>query len=324
MIIATANEVGGMPTKNFSMGSFDKVENILAEKLHDIITERNGKFGLPCSPNCAIRCSNVYYDKNGNRVTKMEYETIILNGSNLTIDNYDDIARLNYLENDLGLDTIETGGALGVAMEGGLIEWGDTEGAIKILKEIYTQGENGLLIGNGVVATGKKLNVKRIPQSKGQGFPAYDPRIFKGLSITYMTSSMGGDHTSGACIPGRRGIYKDKDYGNLEDNVGKIDLSRELQWVTAAIDSMGCCYFIHSNTILDFLAKLLNAKNGWNLTEKDLLEFGQNITKLEREYNLKAGINPINKLPGFMYTEKLPPKNVVYDLPHEDVEKIWD
>jgi len=324
MIIATANEVGGMPTKNFSIGSFDKIKNLLAENLHDIITSRKGKVGLPCCPKCAIRCSNVYVDKDGKRITKLEYETIVLNGPNLLIGEYDDIARLNWLENDLGLDTIETGGALGVAMEGGLLKFGDADAAIKILKEIYTQGEKGLLIGNGVVSTGEKLNVKRVPASKGQCFPAYDPRIFKGLSITYMTSSMGGDHTSGAAIPGRRGIYDDKDYGTLENNVGKIDLSRELQWVIATIDSMGCCYFIYSNNILDFFAKLLNVKNGWDLTAEYLLELGKKIIKIERDFNLKAGIPAVNKLPDFFYKEKLPPMNVVYDLPHKDVEKIWD
>ncbi len=324
MIIATANQVGGLPTKNFSRGSFDKIENLLAENLHDIIISRDGKTGLPCCPNCAIRCSNVYNDENGKRLTKIEYETIVLNGSNLLIDNYDDIAMINWLENDLGLDTIETGGALAVAMEGGLLQFGDTAAIIKILKEIYIKGEYGLLIGNGAVFVGENLKVKRVPASKGQGFPAYDPRIFKGLAVTYMTSSMGGDHTSGAAIPGRGGIYKDKDYGNLGDNIGKIDLSRELQWVTATIDSMGCCYFIYSNTILDYFAKLLNIKNGWNVTEDELLELGKKITKTERDFNIKAGIPPVNKLPSFFYIEKLPPNNVVFDLPHDEVEKIWE
>ena len=324
MIISTANEVGGMPTKNYSMGSFDKVENIKAEKLHEIIVERKGKYGLPCSPGCVIKCSNVYKDKNGNRLTKAEYETIVMNGPNLMIDNYDDIVEINRLENDLGLDTIETGAALGVAMEGGMLSWGDAENAKKILNEIPKKGKDGLLIASGAVAVGKQLEVIRIPASKGQAFPAYDPRIFRGLSITYMTSSMGADHTSGAAIPGRRGIYEDKDYGTLDDNIGKVDLSRELQWVIAFIDSTGCCYFIYSGQILDFYAKLLNAKNGWNVTENELLEIGKKITETERQFNLEAGIKPVSRLPEFFYEEKLPPTNKVYDLLHDEVEKIWD
>ncbi|NHI93930.1 MAG: aldehyde ferredoxin oxidoreductase [Candidatus Lokiarchaeota archaeon] len=324
LIISTANDVGGMPTKNFSIGSFEKVNNIRAEKLHDIIIKRKGKYGLPCSPGCVIKCSNVYKDKKGNRLTKVEYETIVMNGPNLMIDNYDDIVELNWLENDLGLDTIETGAALGVAMEGGLLQWGDAEAAKKILNEIPSKAKNGLLIGNGAVAVGKQLEVVRIPASKGQAFPAYDPRIFKGLSITYMTSSMGADHTSGAAIPGRGGIYKNKDYGTLEDNVGKVDLSRELQWLIAFIDSTGCCYFIYSGEILNFYSKLLNIKNGWNITWEDLLEIGKKITRIEREFNLKAGIEPINKLPEFFYREKLPPTRRFYDLNHSEIEKIWD
>ncbi|MHA1894300.1 MAG: aldehyde ferredoxin oxidoreductase C-terminal domain-containing protein [Candidatus Helarchaeota archaeon] len=323
MIIATANDVGGMPTKNFRMGQFDKVENILAEKLHEIIVERKGKYGLPCSPGCVIKCSNVYKGKDGKRLSKIEYETIVLNGSNLLIDNYDDIAEINWLENDIGIDSIEIGGAFGVAMEGGLLQFGDAEGVKKILREIYSKGRNGLLIANGSVEVGKKLEVIRVPACKGQGFPAYDPRIFRGLSVTYMTSSMGADHTSGAAIPGRRGIYDDKDYGTLEDNVGKVDLSRELQWVIAYIDSTGCCYFIYSSKILDFYAKLLNAKNGWDYTENDLLNLGKKITKMERDFNKKAGIEPVTRLPEFFYNEPLPPTNKVYDLPHEKVQEIW-
>ena len=258
------NTIGALPTKNYSMGSFDKVNEITHHKLHELLTSRGGKYSIPCSPFCVIKCSNLFIDENGNEVTKLEYETIAMDGANLTIGNLDAIAKINYLCNDLGLDTIEMGDSFGVAMEGGLISWGDAEKVIEILKELYKMPKEeeeswSRIICNGCVETGKKLNVKRIPAVKGQGMPAYDPRVFKAMGVTFSTSPMGADHTAGPAIAGRKGMDRDKDYGPLHDSKYKLEVSHDLQLMSLLCDCMGCCFFIGPS--IDTMEIFTNALN---------------------------------------------------------------
>jgi aldehyde:ferredoxin oxidoreductase len=112
--------LGGLPTRNFSEGRFDGAEALSGEALRDLILERRG-VGTPteaCMAGCVIQCSNVMPDADGGlAVAPMEFETLGLCGSNLGLYSLDAIARINRLCNDLGLDTIEIGAALGVMME---------------------------------------------------------------------------------------------------------------------------------------------------------------------------------------------------------------
>ncbi|GAG81029.1 unnamed protein product, partial [marine sediment metagenome] len=204
---------GGLPTKNFRMGSYDKAIDISGERLHELVTARGGRKRVPCSPTCVIKCSNIYVDENGDHLTSsLEYETIFANGSNLLINDLDDIAQIDHLCDDAGIDTIEFGVTMGVAMDIGKVPWGDAESVFQIIREISQGSETGKLYGNGVCYLGKHFNVERIPHVKGQGISGYDPRVFKAMGITYVTSPMGADHTSGAAIPGRV-ASQTKDYG---------------------------------------------------------------------------------------------------------------
>ncbi|MFW9824343.1 MAG: aldehyde ferredoxin oxidoreductase N-terminal domain-containing protein, partial [Candidatus Thorarchaeota archaeon] len=194
---------GGLPTKNFRMGSYDDAVNISGEKLHELVITRGGKKRVPCSPTCVIKCSNIFVNENGEHITSsLEYETIFANGSNLLINNLDDIAQIDHLCDDGGIDTIEFGVTMGLAMDIGQVPWGDAKRVFDILREIKNGSDVGKLYGNGVFHLGKKFNVKRIPHVKGQGISGYDPRVFKAMSITYATTPMGADHTAGAAIPG--------------------------------------------------------------------------------------------------------------------------
>ena len=112
----------------------------------------------------------------------------------------DDVARINRICNDYGLDTIETGGVLGVMAEAGLLEFGDAEGFIEAIKEVPDDTWIGRMIGMGTGVTAKLLNVKRAPVVKNQCMSAYDPRGVKGTGVTYATSPMGADHTAGLTV----------------------------------------------------------------------------------------------------------------------------
>ncbi|MFH2115903.1 MAG: aldehyde ferredoxin oxidoreductase C-terminal domain-containing protein, partial [Spirochaetota bacterium] len=197
-ILALANSSGLLPTRNFSAGSFEKADDIAGERVREEILSRGGKSGQACVAGCVIKCSNIFPDKNGKKlVASIQYENISLLGSNCGIGSLDDIAEMNDLCNQVGVDAIETGAAIGVAMEAGIIKFGDAEGAKDLIRQIGQGSYLGRILGNGAQITGRLLGVRRVPVIKGQAIPGYDPRGVKGNGVTYITSPMGADHTAG-------------------------------------------------------------------------------------------------------------------------------
>ena len=325
-LIAVSNEIGGLPTKNFRFGCFDRVAEINGERMYNNIISRHGNPTESCLPGCVIRCSNVYVDQEGNYITSgLEYETIALNGSNLLIDDLDKIAQIDRTYDDIGLDSIEMGNAMAVAMEAGLLEWGDADGVLALLQEIREGTIKGKLIASGSTTAGKILGVTRVPQCKGQGFAAYDPRVFKALGVTYATSPMGADHTSGPAIAGRTGWDPQKNYGELSETEGKVELSRELQIMIALCDSFGICYFVGPDRwVMEHVVKALKAKYEWDFSFEKLTQYGKKVLLNEYEFNARAGIVQLNRLPSFFYEEKLPPTNKKLDFKPEQLQKVID
>lgn len=324
-LVRIADEIGGLPTKNFRMGSFDQMDNISGERIYDTIISRGGRPTEACSPGCVIRCSNRYVDKEGKYLTSgFEYETIVLNGSNLLIGDLDTIAQIDRTCDDMGVDTIEMGNAMAVAMEAGLVKWGDGKGVLALLRGIAEGVMESRIVASGASTAAKVLGVTRVPECMGQGFPAYDPRIFKGMGVTYATSPMGADHTSGPAIPGRIGWNTDKpeSYGDLKDSKGKVKLGRELEILVSLCDAFGFCYFVWPD--LDFLAKAINARYGWNFDFDKLIAYGKMILLNEHEFNARAGIPQRNQLPSFFYEEELPPTNQKFDLKPEKLKEVID
>ncbi len=322
-LVRIANEIGGLPTKNFRMGNFDQMENISGETIYNTITSRGGRPTEACSPGCVIRCSNMYVDKDGNYLTSgFEYETIVLNGSNLLIGDLDTVARIDRTCDDMGVDTIEMGNAMAVAMEAGMVEWGDGEGVLELLRGIGEGSMNSKIVASGATTAGKVIGVRRVTQCMGQGFPAYDPRVFKGMGATYATSPMGADHTSGPAIPGRIGwdTANPESYGDLKESKGKIKLGRELEIIVSLCDAFGFCYFVWPD--LDFLAKAINARYGWNFDFDKLISYGKMVLLNEHEFNARAGIPQNASMPSFFYDEELPPTNQKFDLKPEKLKEI--
>ena len=318
---------GGIPTKNFRMGSYDKIDNISGEKLHELVVARGGKKRLACSPTCVIKCSNLVVDEQGNHITSsLEYETMALNGTNLMIDNLDSLAKIDHLCDDLGIDTIEFGGTVGVAMDCGEVDWGDDKRVFGILdNDIRNNTEVGQLYGNGVKNIGETLNAKRIPQVKGQGISAYDSRVFKAMGATYATSPMGADHTAGAAIANRVPSLH-KDYGELTKNENKLDLSFELQIYTAIMDCMGCCYFIGpSYENMEILAKAINAMYDLTLKREDIINIGIDIIRTELKFNEKAGITQeMNDVPKFFREEASNPVELKFTFDLDELKSFWN
>ncbi|HNV35253.1 MAG TPA: aldehyde ferredoxin oxidoreductase C-terminal domain-containing protein, partial [Bacillota bacterium] len=280
-----------------------------------------GRSGTGCVAGCAIRCSNVWPDRTGRKiVASVQYENIALLGSNCGIGDMDRIAEMNDLCNQVGVDAIETGAAIAVAMEAGVIGFGDSEGAKGLIRQIGEGTYLGRILGNGVVVTGRLLGVRRVPAVKGQAIPGYDPRALKGNGVTYVTSPMGADHTAGNAFETLNTI---KPTGREK----QVESSRMLQVRAAMLDSLGLCLFtrppIRKNPKM--LLDMLKGRYGRGYTIGDARRIGEDCLDTEREFNKRAGVDErLRPMPEFMQEEALPPTGAVFDIPMEEMTGVWD
>ena len=314
---------GGLPTRNFSSGHFERVDDISGEALREFILKR-GKPGDPshaCMGGCTIKCSNVFGGEDGKIiVSPLEYETIGLMGSNLGISSLDMIGRLNWEVNDLGLDSIEIGAALGVAAEAGLMVFGDGHRAVELLSEVRVGSDLGRALGDGAARMGDKYHVWQVPVVKGQAMSGYEPRAIKGTGVTYATSPQGADHTCGLTIRAKIDHLDPK---------GQVELSRGAQYNMAGYDTLGACLFAgfgYAATPDGVVKRLLEARYGWDdLPDNILAELGKETIKMEREFNRRAGFTAKDdRLPEWMTKESLPPHDAVFDVPEDELDRIFE
>jgi len=312
-----------LPTHNFSRGTFYDVEKISGETMREFILNR-GKPSDPshaCMAGCTIKCSNVFGGEDGKIiVSPLEYETVGLMGTNLDIDSLDSIGRMNWQVNDLGLDSIEVGGALGVAAEAGLMRWGSEEDGLKLIDEMRKGSELGRILGDGAVAVGKRYNIERVPAVKGQSMSAYEPRSIKGTGVTYATTPQGADHTCGLTIRAQV---------NHLDPTQQKDASLNAQLNMAGYDTIGACIFAgfgYAATPDGVVKRLLRSRYGWEDIPDNILQaLGKETIKLEREFNKCAGFTKEDdRLPEWMTREALPENGSVFDVSENVLDHIFD
>ena len=308
MVADYTNHVGGIPVRNFTGGQAVDTETGPFKLGGDFLREQNlargGEQTHACMPGCIIQCSNVYADADGNEVVSpVEYETIGLLGTNCGLSDPDDLARLNYEANDLGIDTIELGGTIGVLMDAGEGEFGDTDYMRSVLDGLRQGTELGKLHASGTARVGEALGVTRIPVIKRQAISAYDPRVIEVTGLTMMMTAQGADHTAGN-LPS----YDSK--GKTTEEL--VAVSLDMQTMCAAVDSLGLCVFGRSvtNEHLDFMVQAINDAHGVELPESFFKQLGKETLKLENDFNRSAGFTASDdELPEFFYTENLPPSD---------------
>lgn len=316
--------LGCLATKNYSLGKFEGAAKISGESLAGLIGKRpDGEAAHRCMPGCLIQCSNIFTDEKGELIVSgLEFETLALVGSNCMIDDLEMIGRINYVCNDAGVDTMEVGGAIAVAMENGLLAWGDGQAALELAKEIGKGTERGRMIGHGCKYTGDCLGAKRIPHVKGQCLAAYDPRGLKGTGVTYATSPMGADHTAGMVAPDP----SLPDYNHLAAN-GQGPMSKGAQIFNAAVDTLGLCLFasvpLVAPELQQHLIACVSGILGRQLEDNYLIELGMSVLAMERAFNQAAGFNQNDdRLPAFFTEEKLPTLGTVFDVPAEELDAV--
>ena len=329
VLVNILNEAGGLPTKNFSVGRFEGADKICAETMVEIQKRRGGNPTHGCHRGCIMKCSGICVDENGEFVSKQpEYETVWSHGAHCGVDDLDKIILCDRLEDDYGLDTIETGAALGVLMEAGALKWGDIDGIIAMIHEIGKGTPMGRILGAGTATTARCFGIERAPVVKGQAMPAYDPRAVKGQGVTYATTTMGADHTAGYAVATNiLGCGGKTDPLSAE---GQAEISRNLQIATAAIDATGYCLFtafalLDQPETMQALVDTINAMYDLNMSLDDVTELGKDILRKERAFNAAAGFTKAHdRLPLYFSRESVAPHNVRWDVSDEDLDSVFN
>jgi aldehyde:ferredoxin oxidoreductase len=309
------SQLGSMPSWNYHGGTVEGIENIYGDRIAQVNQDRGGRMH-GCMPGCMVQCSIVFHGDDGMHLTSaLEYETLAMLGTNLAITNLDAIARMDRMCDDLGIDTIEVGRAIAQVIEAGAIPFGDKQRAWEVLQAIAEGTPLGKVVGQGAAFTAHYFGLDRVPTVKGQAIPAHDPRACKAVGVTYCVSPMGADHTAGI------------DYSKSLSKEGKVKTSRDKQVLMATNDSVGYCFLAmpaHGSFMYEVFVKLINARYGTHLRVEDMVNMGITTVRQELAFNRSAGWTDVeNRLPEFLRKEKLPPNDVVFDIPQDEIDALY-
>ncbi|MCL2122422.1 MAG: aldehyde ferredoxin oxidoreductase [Clostridiales bacterium] len=303
--------LGFVPYKNFSGLPLPEEHraSFTSKDWKEAVVAYGGKTAIICHPGCVILCSNVVKGKDGEFITAgLEYESVAMLGPNLGIFDYYRTAKFDFECDDIGLDCIETGCALGVCMEAGKISWGDADGVDALFDEMRRGTEFGKLLGAGTEVIGKALGVTRIPVVKGQGLAAYDPRGLKGYGITYSVSTQGADHTWGALA---NPAATDDEIPDLVFN-SIIDTTIRNDFLC----SFGSPPFREDPKIME---ELYAGVFGGEWTVEKLREIAFETIKIERMFNEAAGFTDADdRLPEFMRNPEAQLEGALPPFPYSD------
>jgi aldehyde:ferredoxin oxidoreductase len=314
------NAFGGLPVRNFREGRLAPPEafRMGGQYIAPLNKARGGKHTHACMPGCVIQCSNVIVDEKGEEiVSPLEYETIGLLGTNCGLNDPDQVAHLNRLANDLGIDTIEAGATLALLLEKGEAPWGDYAFLRKKLEALYTPTEEARFLAQGTARVGEALGLKRVPVIKRQAISAYDPRVVEATGVTMMVTAQGADHTAGNAP-------------RLETRAMPVEeillASHQAQVNAAANDSLGLCVFGGSvtNKNQDLVREAIFGVLGVELPGDYWTRLGEEVLRLEHRFNHLAGFtHEDDRLPAFFYEEPLPPKGYTARFRPEDLAPLY-
>jgi aldehyde:ferredoxin oxidoreductase len=317
VLMNVINEIGAMPTRNCREVQFEGASKISGEAMHEPRASdgkpnlvRNGAcFG------CTIACGRIstidptHFSIQGDGKAQyrhasggLEYEAAWAMGSDTGVDDIDALTYVNFICNEQGIDPISFGATVAAAMElyeagaitqeqtGGIeLKFGSAEALCKVV-ELTGRGEGfGAELGMGSKRLCEKYGHPELSMAvKGQEFPAYDPRGIKGMGLTYATSNRGACHLRSYTVASEiLGIPEKTD---PLVTTGKAGLVKAFQDATAVVDSAGICVFTTFAWTLDDIQPQIDAACEGDWTLDKLLEVGERIWNLERQFNLDAGL----------------------------------
>ncbi|MGQ9566560.1 MAG: aldehyde ferredoxin oxidoreductase family protein [Anaerolineae bacterium] len=292
MVVSWVQEVGALPTRNFSTGAFEEAPNLYGEAMRQkIVLTDKGCFGCP-SP-----CGKYSYTRrHGVYVEGPEYETIGMLGSDVGLGDIEDVAYANYLADELGVDTISVGGVIAFTMdcfERGLIgpqdvdgldcRFGNREAVFTLIQKIARREGVGNLLAEGTKRAaqvwGKGAEDLAV-QVKGMEVSAYECHRAPSMLLAYMTCDVGAHHNRAWAI-----TY-DIQTGRDTITPDKAERVIFLQHIRPLFDALGACRLQWVELGLDYnlYAPALQALTGVERSTEDLLHISERIWNLTRLY----------------------------------------
>jgi aldehyde:ferredoxin oxidoreductase len=289
--LLTFNRFGTLPTRNFQTGTFDEAPNLSPEQL----SVEHSRTRASCVA-CTIGCEHIY--SVGNRGVRLEYESLFALGSLCGVGDGDAVLRASQRCDELGIDTISTGGTIAFAMEcveRGLLDepwltFGSGDAVLKAIELIGRREGIGQLLAEGSRRAADAIGQGSIafaPQVKGLEIPGYEPRGLQTMALGFAVGARGADHN-------RSGAY-DVDFSDKVDRrnatLESVRHAIDTEDKAALMDSLILCKFLR-RVLEDFhteAAGMLRAVTGWDVTADELRETAQRIVAAKRQVNLLAG-----------------------------------
>jgi len=293
VLMNLVNEIGALPTKNGQMTQFEHADKLSGETIKETILVHD-----PTCHACPVACKKEVEVKEGKykvRMESTEYESMWALGANCACSNKEAIAKMIHLINDYGMDAIDTGNCLSVAMEAserGLIkekiQWGDADLMIDLIHKIGKREGIGNTLAEGTQRAAKAFGDEGMAnQVKGQSIAAYDPRGMQGMGIGYATSNRGACHLRGYTPASEvLGVPGKTDPLAWE---GKGKLLKIFQDLHAISDSFDICKFSAFSEGIDEYVAQYSTMTGLQVTADELMKTGERIYNLERYYNNLCG-----------------------------------
>jgi aldehyde:ferredoxin oxidoreductase len=280
MLVSIMNVVGGFPTRYWSEGTLDGWENITAESL----LERCHVEATAC-PQCFMACGNLSEVKAGRhqglKIAGPEYETIYAFGGLCMINSIEEIIYLNDICDRLGMDTISAGNLAAFTIEASRrraidekIDYGDVDGIAKLLEKIAYREGIGALLAQGIVETSKAWGLEDVAiHVKGLEPAGYEPRVLKGMGLSYATSDRGACHL-------RATFYKSELSGQVDPEQirGKARIFVEDEDRMTLFDTLILCRFFKDLIDWDDLELLVRSIAGMELDKRGLRQIAANVS----------------------------------------------
>ncbi len=325
MMVAIMNNAKAFPTKYWKKGVYERWEEISAEAM-----KTKCKVRPKACPRCFFACGKLLEVLDGKHkgliIEGPEYETLYSFGGLCMIDSVEEIAYINHLCDDLGVDTISCGNLCALAIEAKKankieynIDYGDFLSIQEFIRMIVEKRGEGAIFSNGIKEAAKALSLEEIAiHVKGLEPAGYDPRVLKGMGLAYATSDRGACHL-------RATFYKPELSGMIDpDQIeGKAALFVEFEDRLTIFDALIICRFFRDLYQWDVLSKIVYGTTGKELSEEDFKNIAKNITDLARKFNVREGITrKDDTLPKRFFNEPLPESGKV--IREEDLQKMLD
>jgi aldehyde:ferredoxin oxidoreductase len=278
------NENSCLPTYNFKEGVFEfskELDGYVLEKLH---IDRKG------CPMCNMQCGHVIKDA-GDQRAELDYENVGMLGPNIGLRSLPQIALLNRMADEWGLDTISLGSCIGFLMEAserGLIPekvgWGDFEAARKLIIDIGRGEGLGKLVSQGTRNASETLGKgshRWAMHVKGLEISAYNCHGCPGMALSFGTSPIGASHKDAWIIAweistdrfsyGKEKVEKLIEFQRIRGGFFESATVCRLPWVEV---SFGLHWYP------EYLEAITGNRMGW----EDLYKIGDRIYNLIRAY----------------------------------------